>query len=85
MEEKVYTRYDVDCMMYLTLEILKILDLEKEPIYIDLYCDVIPKIYEDYKQYDDPNKSLLDSINNYIYNNIERIREEIKKAFDGAF
>ena len=69
MEEKFYTKYDNECMIYLALEILKYMELERKHIYIDTYYDTIVDIYEDYKLHDDGNVSLLDSINNYIETN----------------
>lgn len=85
MEEKFYTKYDNVCIFYLSLEILKYLELEKEHVYIDVYYDVITNIYEDYKLHDDANVSLLDSVNNYIESNKDMILEKLNGAFDGAF
>lgn len=78
-------KYDNECMIYLALEILKYLELERKHIYIDTYYDTIVDIYEDYKLHDDGNVSLLDSINNYIETNKDIILEKLNNAFDGAF
>ncbi|MBO7614812.1 MAG: hypothetical protein J6T15_03855 [Bacilli bacterium] len=85
MDTKVYTGYDVECMIYLSLQIMKYLDLEKRWLLIDLYQQEIVKIYEDYKKYDDLDVSLLDSINNYIEKNADTLRARINKAFEGMF
>jgi len=85
MEEKVYTKYDNECMVYLALEILKQLLLEEQHIYIDVYYTEIAKIYEDYKKEDNSNVSLLDSIHNYIDKHEQEILNRIKYAFDGIF
>lgn len=75
------TKYDNECMIYLALEILKCLDKEHENLYIDIYYQNILDIYNDYKKYDNPNKSLLDSINKYIETNKNTILEKIKESF----
>jgi len=82
---KAYSEYDNECMIYLAVEILKYLLLEEKHIYIDVYYDEIKKIYEDYKQYDDGNVSLLDSINNYINNHEQELLDRLKNAFEGVF
>ena len=82
---KIYSEYDNECMVYLALEILKCLLLEEHHIYIDVYYDEIKKIYEDYKQYDDGNVSLLDSIHNYINNHEQELLDRLKGAFEGVF
>ena len=74
--------YDCECIFYLGIQIQKALLLEGEHMYIDLYYNKIKKIYEDYKKYDDNNKSLLDSINTYIDNNEQKILNELKEVFD---
>lgn len=79
------SKYDTECIFYLALQILKYMELEKEHIYIDTYYDIINDIYEDYKKYDDPNVSLLDSINKYIEYHKDFILEKVNDAFDGAF
>lgn len=84
MEEKFYTKYDNECIVYLALEILKQLLLEEKWLFIDLYYEEITKIYEDYKKEDDTDMPLLDSINKYISNHEQEILNRIKNAFDGA-
>lgn len=85
MQEKIYTAYDNECMLYLALEILKALLLEEQFMYIDLYYKAITEIYEDYKLEDDCNVPLLDSIHNYINAHEQEILNKIRDAFDGAF
>ena len=82
MQEKVYTKYDNECMIYLSLEILKALMLQDNHLYIDLYYKNIKEIYEDYKNYDNNNKSLLDSIHDYIDNNEQKILNIIKESVE---
>jgi len=82
---KVYTEYDNECMLYLALQIIKYLNLNDKWLFIDTYCNKIKEIYEDYKNYDNPNIPLLDSINNYITNNENKILDKIEKAFEGVF
>ena len=74
--------YRSKCMFYLGIEIIKILELEDKFLYIDNYYDMIFELYDDYEKYDNTNKSLLDSINDYIYNNIDKIKERLIKVID---
>ena len=83
--EKIYSGYDNMCMVYLALEILKSLLLEEQHIYIDVYYEEIKKIYEDYKKYDNSDKSLLDSIHDYIDNHEQELINRLKNAFEGVF
>ena len=85
MENKIYSAYDTECMIYLSLEILKLLLLEGNHMYIDVYYEEIKKIYEDYKKYDNPNKSLLDSIHDYINNHEQELLNRLETAFEGVF
>lgn len=77
-----YSDYDLQCMFYLGIEVRKMLYLEESFMYIDLYLDKIKEIYNDYKNYDNTGKSLLDSIHNYVYENEEKINEELKDCFE---
>lgn len=74
--------YDCECIFYLGLQIEKMLSLGEKWLLIDEYYNAIKGIYEDYKKYDNKNKSLLDSINDYIYDNRTFIGEKIEKSFD---
>lgn len=74
--------YKSECIFYLGMEIMKALLLEEQPMYIDVYYSTIKEIYEDYKKYDNKNKSLLDSINDYINNNEQKILKQVSKAFE---
>ena len=80
-KENEYTGYDLEVMIYLALEIREILYEEKH-FYIDIFYEEIKKIYEDFEKHDDANMSLLDSINKYIDENKESIKERFKDAFD---
>ena len=74
--------YKSECIFYLGIEIMKALLLEEQPMYIDVYYDTIKEIYEDYKKYDNKNKSLLDSIHDYINKNEQKILKQVSKAFE---
>ena len=77
-----YSNYDLECIFYLGIEIRKMLLLEENFLYIDLYFDKVKEIYLDYKNYDSSNISLLDSIHKYISNNENKILEKIKDCFE---
>ena len=77
-----------EIIFYLGIEIIQMLILSKKPIwwlkenlYIDLYYKEIRKLYKDYKQYDNKNKSLLQSIHDYIDENEQKILDKIITAF----
>ena len=74
--------YKSECIFYLGMEIMKALLLEEQYMYIDVYYDTINEIYEDYKKYDNKNKSLLDSIHDYINENEQKILNQVSKAFE---
>ena len=74
--------YKSECIFYLGMEIMKALLLEEQHMYIDVYYDIINEIYEDYKKYDNKNKSLLDSIHDYINENEQKILNQVSKAFE---
>lgn len=74
--------YDCECIFYLGIQISKTFSLEKKWLLIDEYYNEIKEIYEDYKKYDNKNKSLLDSINDYIDDNTTYIIGIIKNAID---
>ena len=80
--EKVYSVYDCECIIYLAIEIPKMLMLEEQHLYIDMYHDTILSIYEDYKKYDNKNKSLLESIHNYIDKKEKEILDKVSKCYD---
>lgn len=82
MEEYVYTRYDNECIFILGIEIIKMLLLEEQALYIDVYYKNVLEIYEDYKKHDDNKVSLLESIHNYIDKNEQKILNIIEKAFN---
>lgn len=77
-----------EIVFYLGIEIIQMLILGKKPIWwlkenlhIDLYYKEIRKLYKDYKQYDNKNKSLLQSIHDYIDENEQKILDKIMTAF----
>lgn len=70
-----------EIVFYLGIEIMKMLMLEQHSLYIDLYYKEVRKLYEDYKQYDNKNKSLLQSIHDYINENEQKILDKIITAF----
>lgn len=76
-----YNDYDLMCILYLGMEINEIL-LKNKHLYIDLYYDKIKVIYNDYKKYDNNNKSLLDSILDYINDNKTQILDTIKNCYE---
>lgn len=76
------TDYDCECIFYLGIQISKTFNLEKKFLLIDEYYSSIKLIYEDYKKYDNKNKSLLDSINDYIDDHTIYIIDIIKNAID---
>lgn len=77
-----------EIIFYLGIEIIQMLILSKKPIwwlkenlYIDLYYKEVRKLYKDYKQYDNKNKSLLQNIHDYIDENEQKILDKIITAF----
>lgn len=74
--------YKSECIFYLGIQISKAFNLEKKWLLIDEYYNSIKLIYEDYKKYDNNKKSLLDSINDYIDNNKQKILKQVSKAFE---
>lgn len=74
--------YKSVCIFYLGMEIMKALLLEEQPMYIDVYYNTIKEIYEDYKNCDNKNKSLLDSVHDYINKNEQKILKQVSIAFE---
>ena len=77
-----YSEYDMQCIFMLGIEILKMLMLEECFIYIDMYYQAVKELYEDYKQYDNKNMSLLSNIHRYIENNDRKILERLYGIID---
>lgn len=75
-----YTDYDMECIFYLGIEIRKMLLLEDCHLYIDEYYNVVKDIYKRYKNHDDKNVSLLDSIHNFINEFEIAILNQIKES-----
>ena len=64
-----------ETIFYMGLQISKQFELEKEFLTIDNYYDSILYLVEDYirQEYDKKNMGLLESINDYINNNLIKI------------
>lgn len=77
-----YNDYDMQCIVYLAIEIQKMLLLEQNFMYIDIYYETIKEIYEDYKKHDNNNVSLVTSVHNYINEKEQTIFNKIKECFD---
>lgn len=73
-----------DIMVYLALQIRAILDLEGKWFCIDLYCDLLDELSRDFITHDNYNMSLLDSINDYVENKKQYIKDRLieKNIFD---
>lgn len=76
------SEYDCECIFYLGIQISKTFELEKKWLLIDEYYNGIKIIYEDYKKYDNENKSLLDSVDDYIREHTTYIIGVIKNAVE---
>ena len=73
------TEYQTSIVFYFGMQIENIF-LKNEVLYLDNFFEMIMvELLNDYKKYDNANKSLLDSINDYIYNNKEKIEKLIEK------
>lgn len=57
--------------------------LKDDNVLLDLYYDRIIKIYNDYLNYDNKNKSLLESINDYIEIRKDFILELLNESIEG--
>lgn len=57
--------------------------LKNDVVLLDLYYDNITKIYNDYLNYDNKNKSLLESINDYIEIRKDFILELLNESIEG--
>lgn len=73
-----YSEYDTECIVYLAVEIPKMLLLEQNFMYIDMYYQAIKEIYEDYKKHDNKNMSLLTSVHKYINDNEQELLDRLK-------
>lgn len=51
-------------------------------IFVDIYYEKICEIYFDYLNYDDKNRSLLDSVNKYINDREDYIKDMIKECVE---
>ena len=67
-------------IFYMALQVSKQFELEKEWLTIDNYYDAILEITNDYfkKEYHKKNMGLLESINNYINDNLFMIKDTLK-------
>jgi len=83
--EKKYTEYDNECITYIALQIAKSSYYKDSWCYINIYYEIVKELYEDYKKHDNNNKSLLDSINDYLNEHEEEIKEKLEYAFEDIF
>ena len=51
-------------------------------IFVDIYYEKIGEIYFDYLNYDDKNMCLIDSVNKYINNREDYIKDMIKECVE---
>ena len=51
-------------------------------IFVDIYYEKICEIYFDYLNYDDKNRSLLDSIDKYVNDREDYIKDMIKECVE---
>ena len=68
-------------IFYLGLQIYEKF-LKSRFILIDIYYEKIGEIYFDYLNYDDKNMSLLDSVNKYINDREDYIKDMIKECVE---
>lgn len=68
-------------IFYLGLQIYEKF-LKSRFILIDIYYEKIGEIYFDYLDYDDKNMSLLDSVNKYINDREDYIKDVIKECVE---
>ena len=68
-------------IFYLGLQIYEKF-LKSRFILIDIYYEKISEIYFDYLDYDDKNMSLLDSVNKYINDREDYIKDMIKECVE---
>jgi len=73
--------YIYEVQFYLTM-ILYDRYLKEETILLDVYKKVIRYIYNDYINYDNNNKSLIDSINDYIELRKDFVLENLNMCID---
>ena len=73
--------YIYEVQFYLTM-ILYDRYLKEETILLDVYKRVIRYIYNDYINYDNNNKSLIDSINDYIELRKDFVLENLNMCID---
>jgi len=69
-------------VFYLGVLIIHYFNLKDKFIIIDNYYEKILEINFDFELKDNKNLSLLDSINEYIRNNEDFIKEKIKNCFE---
>lgn len=68
--------YENEVKFYMALQITQLEEFKDKMILIDNYYKELDILVKDYiKDYDNKNKSLLDSINNYINDNYDFIIE----------
>lgn len=76
---KEYEKYTLFCLAF---QIIKIFNLENKWLYIDNYYDIVNSLIDDYIINDNVDKSFLDSINDYINQNENKIKEMLVGVFE---
>ena len=75
--------YKNEVMFYLSHNIMREFLSNNDYVLIDIFYEVMQEITEDYlKNYDNANKSLLDSINDYIILREKYIKENLQKIYE---
>ena len=75
--------YKNEVMFYLSHNIMREFLSNNDYVLIDIFYEVMQEITDDYlKNYDNPLKSLLDSINDYIYLRKDYIKEKLQKIYE---
>ena len=76
-------KYKNEVMFYLSHNIMRQFLSNNDYVLIDVFYDVMQEITEDYlNNYDNANKSLLDSINDYIILREKYIKEKLQKIYE---
>lgn len=75
--------YKNEVMFYLSHNIMREFLSNNDYVLIDIFYEVMQEITDDYlKNYDNANKSLLDSINDYIDLRKDYIKENLQKIYE---
>lgn len=75
--------YKNEVMFYLSHNIMREFLSNNDYVLIDIFYELMQEITNDYlKNYDNANKSLLDSINDYINLRKDYIKENLQKIYE---